>query len=62
MNTQNRVYSPITYSLTQAIAKIEANLITGSKVTMIEFEDGSGFKFNVRIDGASKEFVNLHDL
>lgn len=59
---QNKTYSPISYTLTQAIGKIEANLIRGSKVTAIQFEDGSGFKFNVQIDGGKWEFINIHDL
>jgi hypothetical protein len=55
-------FAPLTYTLIQAIGKIEANLITGSKVTAIQFEDGSGYKFNVQIDGGKWEFINIHDL
>lgn len=58
----DRVYSPITYTLRQAMAKIEANLNRGCIITGIQFEDGSGYKFNVQIDGGKWEFVNLHDL
>lgn len=59
---QPRTFAPITYTLTQAIGKIEASLIKGSKVTAIQFEDGSGYKFNVQIDGGKWKYINIHEL
>ena len=50
---------PRKYSLIQAITKIEANLIKGAKITAIQFEDGSGYKFNIQVDGGKWEFVNM---
>ena len=45
-------------TLTQAIQKIETKY--QRRVMMIEFEDGSGFKFNVRFYGDKNiTFVNL---
>ena len=33
---------------------------TGKTVTAIQFEDGSGFKFNVQFNGSSKwEFIEI---
>lgn len=45
-------------TLQQAITEIEK--IHQSKIQMIEFEDGSGYKFNYRLFGDTKnKFINL---
>ncbi len=46
------------YTLITAIQQIEAT--TQKKVMMIEFEDGSGYKFNCRFKGEREEtFIDL---
>lgn len=32
------------------------------RITMIEFEDGSGFKFNYIAEGEPKRFINLKNI
>jgi hypothetical protein len=45
-------------TLTQALALLEAK--HKAKLSMIEFEDGSGYKFNYRIFGEDKnKFIDL---
>lgn len=57
---QPRTYEPIKYSLDVAIGKIEAILQKGHKVTGIQFEDGSGYKFNYQVNGGKWQFINLN--
>ena len=50
-----------THKLWQAAQIIEA--IYKTEVVMIEFEDGSGHKFNFRLKGqAGKQFINLKNI
>ena len=50
-----------THKLWQAAQIIEA--MYGKTVTMIEFEDGSGHKFNFKIQGEDKkQFINLKNV
>jgi hypothetical protein len=47
------------YTLIQAIEKISAKLLHGKTITAIQFEDGSGRRFNVRINDGPWQFYEL---
>lgn len=48
------------FTLTKAIQKIASHLkINAGTITMIQYEDGSGYKFNYSINSARPSFINL---
>ena len=51
---------PRPYTLTEAIKILETKFFKGQTVTAIQFEDGSGYKFNVQINGGKWQFINLN--
>lgn len=46
-------------SLIEAIVTISHSLVEDETITGIEFEDGSGFKFNYHINGGRWKFIDL---
>lgn len=48
------------YTLIQALSKIaQMNNLWAGDITMIEYEDGSGFKFNYSVKNGKKQFIAL---
>ena len=48
------------FTLLQAIMLLEANMV--GNITMIQYEDGSGYKFNYSVDHGKPVFVDLTPL
>jgi hypothetical protein len=49
----------MTTELLVQAAQVLGNLFPNRNVTAIQFEDGSGYKFNYQLDGGKWEYVSL---